>query len=716
MGSKVANAVGVAQQYMPQEKEVYRARLQGVQQNWNVTADTNNIANKTAQALEALGIRIGDYALQKEKQDYEYANLYARQLFNQTTDEEKKKLSAMQLVTHYGSYKLADNKYAAAIIDEARGEWINNELHAAYLDWRKTQPPVATEAEEGQRYVDWIQKEKERIIGTDGVFIDNWHAFENGFNKRALEQRSQVANIHYENKEENQKIIRRNSILSRVTDFAYQFKYKKPTQEDFLAGMTPILDDLNSTDRSGSDPAYEYKLINDMYEKLAEQTGNAETLEWFGDLTRPNGTKFRDLLSPNLYKKQQRQYAEYLQNEQAQKANEWLDGQTSSTALYQNFNAWAQENPELAQMVAPQLKQRKKELEWEEKRAREAKANKKIAAGTHEQQVSRYMIMLGKLANGDMKGLSFDKKELEENVGSMEAFKTAVNMKIAANQDNPDGLARILSHPVVQGLWAKQLKSQLAVDFAAGKQTETIRLALLLANSSGVHAGAILGEYAPKVKALIEMQGALGDEQGMAMFSAAEREINVGDTRKTYEAEYTNQSDYASDVYDLDGEDVYAGITNLPARTAENIKELALRLRASGLYPNMADAKRKATEEIMKDYSAHYRGTFIPKDCYYRWVTDKPYTNYDLKDFIDLQLQEHGAGATWKLDRDNNGVYIVFSGANGRTIMREDKILNELAYVHDYNKGHIQVPSEDDPDIETGLSAKQMAYMNEWGS
>jgi hypothetical protein len=79
MPSNVSQAIGTAQQFMQQPKNVYEKKLLGVQQNWNVTAEQDDSRSRIGKTLEALGVSIGQNDLEREKQQYEIAQTIAPQ-------------------------------------------------------------------------------------------------------------------------------------------------------------------------------------------------------------------------------------------------------------------------------------------------------------------------------------------------------------------------------------------------------------------------------------------------------------------------------------------------------------------------------------------------------------------------------------------------------------------------------------------------------------
>lgn len=688
MGSKVANAVGVAQQYMPQEKEVYRARLQGVQQNWNVTADTNDINGKTAQALEALGVRIGDYSLQKEKQDYEYANLYARQLFNQTTESEKKKLSAMQLVTHYGSYKLTDNKYAVAIIDEARGEWINNELHAAYLDWRKTQPPVATEAEEGQRYVDWMQKEKEKIIGTDGVFIDNWHAFENGFNKRALEQRSQVANIHYENKEQEQKIVRATSLTSEITEIASGLKYQTKTPEEYQSAFAPVMEKFNSTIRWGSDPVGEIKLLRGFAQTIVEQTGSKDAIKAFGELTLPDGRKIAEIISPSLYYDLANKTSEYLRNQEAIEMRKYFDEFTSSSALKADVEKMMGEDPEKYRRYAPYIDKEVNRLDREEKMRAQELARQKGAMYDMQTQANMADNLIDNIIRGNFTGTGATEKDLEKLGLSMEA----VGKRIMDRMDNLSEaeVSLIMQQPIAKGI-EKWFDHYLPTALASGKMMPAVEQALKIKRATGDYSYIALGKHAGKIDKLQRYIESYGEEKGWALFTENEARLRDPVVAKQLSDTYDGLSSLPTiEIYALHGDatvSVSLNAMNAPPQALSQIKEMTIDIASGGV--DMETARAQATKEVMKQWVLWQDNAWMHRDMYQAVM--KVATNALLDAYLG-QLKyvgDNGEMTNKQLTfgKDGGGYYVRTIDNQGKVLTRYlSQILNDLQYLKNEGK------------------------------
>lgn len=688
MGSKVANAVGVAQQYMPQEKEVYRARLQGVQQNWNVTADTNNIASKTAQALEALGVRIGDYALQKEKQDYEYANLYARQLFNQTTDEEKKKLSAMQLVTHYGSYKLGDNKYAAAIIDEMRGEYLNNQAYMSYLDWRKTQPPVASEVEEGKRLEEYMAQWHDKQIAENGNLITNYHAFMNGYNKKATEQRSQVANIYYENKEQKQKIVRATSLTSEITEIARGLGYQIKTPEEYQTAFAPVIEKFNSTIRWGSDPVGEIKLLQGFAQIIVEQTGSKDAVKAFCDLTLPDGRKIAEIISPSLYYDLANKTSEYLRNQEAIDMRKYFDEFTSSSALKADVEKMMGEDPEKYRRYAPYIDKEVNRLDHEEKMRAQALTRQKEAMYDMQTQASMADNVIDNIIRGNFTGTGATEEDLKKLGLSMEA----VGKRLMDRMDSfsEADIALIMQQPIAKGI-EKWFDQYLPTALASGKRMPAVEQALKIKRAAGDYSYIALGKHAGKIDKLQRYIEGYGEEKGWALFTESEARLRDPVVSKQLSDSYDGLSSYPTlNTYSLhtDNEvEVTLDAGHAPPQALSQIKEMSIDIASGGV--DMETARAQATQDVMKQWVLWQDNAWMHRDMYQAVL--KVATNALLDAYLG-QLKyvgDNGEMTNKQLTfgKDGGGYYVRTIDNQGKVLTRYlPQVLNDLQYLKNEGK------------------------------
>lgn len=684
MPSKVANAVGVAQQYMPQEKETYKARLQGVQLNWNVTPEYDNTTGKTAQALEALGVRLGGNELENEKFNYEYANLYARQLYNQLSDKEKKTLTAQQMVTFYGSYKLADNKYATAIIDEMRGEQLNQEAHSAYLDWIQTQPQVATEQEEMDRNERFMKEWQDKQFAENNNVIMNTHAFLNGYTKRTLEQRTQVSNLFYERREQEQLLTRNNGILSRFSEVLTNNRYTGLTKDQWLEQLTPICEEINSTSRMRSNPKNEFTLFDEMAKTIALQIGSREALEAFGEMTLANGKQMKELVNINGYTKLADQTAHYYRTQEDIEMDKYFQSFTNPKALEQDLEKMMKEDPKKYSRYAPHAQQQVERLRVEEKRRQERMLKQRGIQLDATTQMNLAESVINGIISGKFGESGFTPKMLKDKGLSIQVLAQYLFEKMPSMSD--EQVAYIMNQPVMADFHT-YFDQYLPTALASGDYNNpALQSALRLAK--GIYAKQALGKHADDVLALQHLIKTHGVEAGLPLFVESQRKFNDPETKQQAQNAYnnlgTNPKVYSYTIVGDSMESTELTAHNAPPNALGEIKDLALRLYVSGV--GMATAQKQATDEVMKKWVHAYDGVWLPRGMYQELVGDNSkYTNRQLADVIKMIAWADGSSNSLTVGQDTSGWYIRTLDNRGNSKKYyTDNLLNELEYVSNY--------------------------------
>ena len=161
MPSNTSAAVGTALQFTPQEQRLQIEKLSGVQQNYNVRPQQDYGMENAGKLMGALGIDFSNEDLEREKRDYEVAKVIGTNLFNAASDEDKKKFTAAQLIQQSGNFKLIDNPYATAIVDNLRGRYVNNEI---LNEWQSLRNKQGLPSDLNQ-YMDEYQKYREQRMG-----------------------------------------------------------------------------------------------------------------------------------------------------------------------------------------------------------------------------------------------------------------------------------------------------------------------------------------------------------------------------------------------------------------------------------------------------------------------------------------------------------------------------------------------------------------------
>lgn len=718
MPSKVAQAVGTAQQYMPNQKVVYEKRLLGVQQNWNVTAERDDSMARVGQALEALGVSIGNNDLEKEKRDYEVAQAVAPQFFHKLSDEQKRKLTNAEILANTGEYKLIDNRYAIGVLDQLRGEHLNTRWNQEYQIWSQNQPLAGTLEEENQRYHDYMKDKFDEWQQENPSTINNQYAFYNGYLKNQPQDVVNVAQSYLDNKEAQYQQDRYTSLLSKADDLFRGLQYRKDiTNEELQPLLMELMQEVNIT--QGKNPETEFKLVKSIMEKAIEHTGDQRIVDYLGEFTDYRGRPIKETLNPKAYADMTTAQSQRMQNQQALSDQKDVESQTTSVGLRQWYDKLINsDNPadkEKARRVAHMIDPRVKYLENKEEQERKRKAKEAKLMGNQEVRLNASNLILDRYLREEVNGVPQTEKDLEKMGLTINDLAMAMQSRIDQLVESGDdaNIAKIARHPLFSKGMQEYFKQHLSIDLVRGVRTPATDQALKLAGSDGSYIEQAVGkEFSSDISALKTLSDVFGAAEGMIRYSETRKRLANTEERTALsnELRYTNVPDFTVyDVYYDAGTNYSFNRDSMPIDMVEKVDQLSLIFRASG--SSNEQARAQAMEAVKQQYVAVH-GIFIPATDYKQIVNDmNGNTNVALEEAISYHTGGYVYPSKWY--SDGSQIYLSVDEQGTMKRIPLSKILNDVTwYAQNANNDNTTEDSSDSiSDSERYIIENPMGYL-----
>ena len=174
------------------------------------TSGAMNLAN----SLGLLGGAILEAQVAKDARREKLGNAEADRIFALTSEEDKQKLSTLDILARSEKFDLADNPYAAARIDELRGQHLNTLYKNEYDQSVAPNQPLAKDSQENAKtFEDYMNSR----LKEDGITFTNSTAFNKGFfSSRPIDLLEQDAK--YRKRRQNDLEEKRNAALSSKAD------------------------------------------------------------------------------------------------------------------------------------------------------------------------------------------------------------------------------------------------------------------------------------------------------------------------------------------------------------------------------------------------------------------------------------------------------------------------------------------------------------------
>lgn len=361
MASITQNAVGTQRQFTRQPVATYQKSLRNLVDSQGIVK--SGAGDRLYNAVTGLGSNIMKYASSEEDRA-RARTVEVEPLINAATEDDWKKLSAIELLNKYGKFQLADNPYAVAAIEQARGKYMSEKFSQQY-QITMAEDPIQDPEKERQRY----QSEKQKFLEDNKNESYDVEQFYTGFWKSNPQDLLDITNQKVAEKSKNLDIMRRATFEADSSTFVRENKEKSP--EEFSKGLQDLIN--NSVLMSLPLPDRK-KGMENILEEIAKFDGSPDKIRQCSEIVITNnndGTKpvkVKDVIDLNTYIRMAGDTA-------LARPNEWMNKQYETMLRCQSVEEldkyWKELTPEAQEMMNPKYGQVRMSL------VREEEANKK---------------------------------------------------------------------------------------------------------------------------------------------------------------------------------------------------------------------------------------------------------------------------------------------------------------------------------------------------
>lgn len=325
MASITQNAVGTQRQFTRQPVATYQKSLRNLVDSQGIVK--SGAGDRLYNALTGLGDTVMKYASSEEDRA-RAKTVEVEPLINAATEDDWKKLSAIELLNKYGQFQLADNPYAVAAIEQARGKYMSEKFSQQY-QITMAQDPVKDPEQERQRY----DSEKRKFLEENKNESYDVEQFYKGFWASNPQDLLNITNQKVAEKSKSLDVMRRASFEADASTYVRENADKKP--EEFVTGLQEL---INKSVLMSYQPAERKVALEKVLEETAREIGSPDLIRQCADLVFTNnddGTepiKVKDKIDLNTYIKMAEDTA-------LAKPNEWTNKQYEVMARCQSVDA-----------------------------------------------------------------------------------------------------------------------------------------------------------------------------------------------------------------------------------------------------------------------------------------------------------------------------------------------------------------------------------------
>ena len=372
MANIVQNAVGTQRQFTRQPVATYQKSLRNLVDSQGIVK--SGAGDRLYNALTGLGDNIMKYASSEEDRA-RARTVEVEPLINAATEDDWKKLSAIELLNKYGKFQLADNPYAVAAIEQARGKYMSEKFSQQY-QITMAEDPIQDPEKERQRY----QEEKQKFLADNKNESYDVEQFYTGFWKSNPQDLLDITNQKVAEKSKNLDIMRRATFEADSSTYVRENKDKSP--EEFTKGLQDMLN--NSVLMSLPLPDRK-KGMENVLEEIAKYDGSPDKIRQCAEVIITNnndGTKpvkVKDVIDLNTYIRMAGDTA-------LARPNEWMNQQYEKMLRCKSVSEldeyWKGLSKEAQEMMNPKYGQMRMGLVRQEEEDKKAKIreNKKYHA------------------------------------------------------------------------------------------------------------------------------------------------------------------------------------------------------------------------------------------------------------------------------------------------------------------------------------------------
>ena len=378
MASITQNAVGAQRQFTRQPVATYQKSLRNLVDSQGIVK--SGAGDRLYNAVTGLGSNIMKYASSEEDRA-RAKTVEVEPLINAATEEDWKKLSAIELLNKYGKYQLADNPYAVAAIEQARGKYMSEKFSQQY-QLTMAQDPVKDPEKERQRY----QSEKQKFLEDNKNESYDVEQFYKGFWASNPQDLLDITNQKVAEKSKSLETMSRATMQADMATYVRENGDKN--DDEFVSGIqekinNSMLMSLQLSDRK--------TFMEGLLEESAKMNGSPDRIKKCGDIIITNnddGTKpvrVKDVIDLNTYIRMAGDTA-------LARPNEWVNKQYETMLRCQSVakldEYWKGLSKEAQDLLNPKYSQRRMSLVTQEeadKRAKIKENKKQLAANAKSQ-------------------------------------------------------------------------------------------------------------------------------------------------------------------------------------------------------------------------------------------------------------------------------------------------------------------------------------------
>lgn len=378
MASITQNAVGTQRQFTRQPVATYQKSLRNLVDSQGIVK--SGAGDRLYNAVTGLGSNIMKYASSEEDRA-RAKTVEVEPLINAATEDDWKKLSAIELLNKYGKFQLADNPYAVAAIEQARGKYMSEKFSQQY-QLTMAQDPVKDPEKERQRY----QSEKQKFLEDNKNESYDVEQFYKGFWASNPQDLLDITNQKVAEKSKSLETMSRATMQADMATYVRENGDKN--DDEFVSGIqekinNSMLMSLQLSDRK--------TFMEGLLEESAKMNGSPDRIKKCGDIIITNnddGTKpvrVKDVIDLNTYIRMAGDTA-------LARPNEWVNKQYETMLRCQSVakldEYWKGLSKEAQDLLNPKYSQRRMSLVTQEeadKRAKIKENRKQLAANAKAQ-------------------------------------------------------------------------------------------------------------------------------------------------------------------------------------------------------------------------------------------------------------------------------------------------------------------------------------------
>lgn len=363
MANIVQSAVGTQRQFTKQPVATYQKSLRNLVDSQGIIK--SGAGDRLYNALTGLGDTVMKYASSEEDRA-RAKTVEVEPLINAATEDDWKKLSAIELLNKYGKFQLADNPYAVAAIEQARGKYMSEKFTQQY-QITMAQDPVKDPDKERERY----DSEKRKFLEDNKNESYDVEQFYKGFWKSNPQDLLNITNQKVAEKSKSLDVMRRASFEADASTYVRENKDKSP--EEFVAGLQKL---INNSVLMSYQPVDRKVAMEKILEETAKYIGSPDLIRQCADLVFTNnddGTKpvrVKDSIDLNTYIRMAGDTA-------LARPNEWTNKQYETMLRCQSVEEldkyWKDLSPEAQEMLNPKYGSFRASLVREEEATKKAK-------------------------------------------------------------------------------------------------------------------------------------------------------------------------------------------------------------------------------------------------------------------------------------------------------------------------------------------------------